>query len=47
VQVVELLARHGGNISAVAREMGRARVQIRRWIKRFQIAVDDPDGDEA
>jgi transcriptional regulator with PAS, ATPase and Fis domain len=39
----ELLAamkRHGGNISQVAREMGKARTQIQRWMKRLRI---DPD----
>jgi len=39
-QLVRLLAEHGGNISAVARAMGKARVQIRRWCRRFGI---DPD----
>ena len=34
-QLVELLERHGGNVSAVAREMGKARMQIQRWMKRF------------
>jgi transcriptional regulator of acetoin/glycerol metabolism len=36
-QLVALLAKHGGNISAVARELGKARFQVRRWIKRYQI----------
>ncbi|HWM85043.1 MAG TPA: sigma 54-interacting transcriptional regulator [Kofleriaceae bacterium] len=39
-ELVRLLAEHGGNISAVARAMGKARVQIRRWCRRFGI---DPD----
>ena len=34
------LRRHKGNISAVARELGRARVQIRRWCTRFDIDVE-------
>ncbi len=34
------LERHDGNVSAVAREMGKARVQIRRWCKRCDL---DPD----
>ena len=29
------LEEHGGNVSAVARSMGKARQQIQRWIKRF------------
>lgn len=36
-QLVELLGRHEGNISAVAREMGKARMQIHRWMKRYGI----------
>ncbi len=30
-----LLVTHAGNISAVARESGKARTQIQRWMKRF------------
>jgi transcriptional regulator with PAS, ATPase and Fis domain len=31
------LARHNGNVSEVAREMGKARTQIQRWLRRFGI----------
>jgi DNA-binding NtrC family response regulator len=34
-QLAELLRRHEGNISAVAREMGKTRFQIRRWMTRY------------
>jgi len=34
-QLREALFRHGGNVSAVAREMGKARMQIHRWMERF------------
>jgi sigma-54 dependent transcriptional regulator, acetoin dehydrogenase operon transcriptional activator AcoR len=34
-RLVRLLQEHGGNVSAVAREMGVARMQIQRWLKRF------------
>jgi transposase-like protein len=34
-ELVSSLQKHGGNISAVARELGKERVQIRRWVKRF------------
>jgi DNA-binding NtrC family response regulator len=40
----ELLARltaHAGNISAVARELGKDRVQIRRWIRQYGIALEE------
>jgi transcriptional regulator with GAF, ATPase, and Fis domain len=28
-----------GNIAAAARDMGKARTQIQRWIKRYRIDV--------
>lgn len=31
------LARHGGNLSSVARAMGKARMQVHRWCQRFGI----------
>jgi transposase-like protein len=37
--LVALLTKHRGSISAVARELGRQRMQIRRWIKQYQIEV--------
>jgi transcriptional regulator of acetoin/glycerol metabolism len=33
-QLVRLLDQHRGNISAVARELGKARMQIQRWLRR-------------
>jgi len=39
-QIVALLREHGGNISAVARATGKARLQIQRWIKRYGL---DPE----
>jgi transcriptional regulator with PAS, ATPase and Fis domain len=36
-ELVALLREHGGNISAVARATGKARIQIQRWIRRFGI----------
>ena len=39
-EVEALLIAHHGNISQVARVMGKDRVQIRRWIKMFDIAID-------
>jgi len=38
--LTSLLRKHHGNVSAVAREMGKARVQIRRWCTRFQLDLD-------
>jgi DNA-binding NtrC family response regulator len=39
-QLVDLLAKHRGNVSAVARDMGKARMQIQRWLKRFRIDAE-------
>ncbi|MEZ4227430.1 MAG: sigma 54-interacting transcriptional regulator [Polyangiaceae bacterium] len=36
-----LLQRHQGNVAAVGRELGKARMQIHRWMKRYGIHVDD------
>ncbi len=35
--LIKALRTHKGNVSATARELGKARVQIRRWCKRFGI----------
>ena len=40
-QLVSLLSDHKGNVSAVARVMGKTRAQIHRWAKRFGIEFDD------
>ena len=39
-ELVALMRRHGGNVTAVARELGKARMQIQRWLKRYDI---DPE----
>lgn len=36
-RLIEELRRAGGNVSVVARSMGKARMQIQRWLKRFGI----------
>jgi sigma-54 dependent transcriptional regulator, acetoin dehydrogenase operon transcriptional activator AcoR len=36
-QIVALLTAHRGNVSQVAREMGKARPLVHRWIKRYGI----------
>ena len=35
--LLRLLELHSGNVSAVARSMGKDRKQIQRWMKRFAI----------
>jgi len=39
-QLFDLLTEHGGNVSAVARVLCKARVQVRRWCRRFDL---DPE----
>ena len=37
------IARHDGNLAAVARDLGKDRTQIRRWMKRIDLWRDDDD----
>jgi transcriptional regulator with AAA-type ATPase domain len=39
--LVSLLERHQGNVAAVGRDLGKARMQIHRWLKRYAIDIDD------
>jgi hypothetical protein len=39
-ELTRLLREHKGNISAIARLKGKARMQIQRWCKRFRL---DPE----
>jgi DNA-binding NtrC family response regulator len=39
--IVRELEAHRGNISSVARSMGKARMQIQRWIRRFGVNPDE------
>jgi DNA-binding NtrC family response regulator len=36
-ELMALLEQHEGNVSAVARAMGKARMQVQRWIKRYRL----------
>lgn len=36
-----LLEKHNGNVAAVGRELGKARMQVHRWMERYGIDVDD------
>jgi len=36
-QLIELLRANGGNVTAAARAMGKARTQVQRWLRRFEI----------
>jgi transcriptional regulator with GAF, ATPase, and Fis domain len=37
----DLLARYRGNIAAVGRELGKERMQVHRWMKRYGISVEE------
>jgi transcriptional regulator of acetoin/glycerol metabolism len=39
-RLVAMLIEHKGNVSAVARAMGKARMQVQRWLKRYGL---DPE----
>ena len=36
-----LLERHRGNVAAVGRELGKERMQVHRWMKRYGISVEE------
>ncbi len=37
----ELLTRHRGNVAAVGRELGKERMQVHRWLKKYDIRLED------
>ena len=40
-ELIALLRHHSGNVSEIARRLGKARVQVRRWAAVYEIEVDD------
>jgi DNA-binding NtrC family response regulator len=36
-EIEALLREHGGNVSAVARALGKARMQVQRWLRRYRL----------
>ena len=40
-QLQKLLRKHKGNVSAIARDVDKARVQVWRWCKRFDVDPND------
>ncbi len=36
-ELIAQLRAHGGNVTAVARAMGKARTQVQRWLRRFHL----------
>jgi transcriptional regulator with GAF, ATPase, and Fis domain len=41
LELRELLEREQGNVAAVGRHLGKARMQVHRWMKKYGIDVDD------
>jgi DNA-binding NtrC family response regulator len=39
-QLLALLKEHHGNVSSIARSLGKARMQVQRWLKRYGIDAD-------
>lgn len=39
-ELVGLLEKHRGNVSAMARDLGKARMQIQRWLKRYDLDAE-------
>jgi transcriptional regulator with GAF, ATPase, and Fis domain len=37
----DLLSRHRGNIAAVGRDLGKERMQVHRWMKRYGISLEE------
>lgn len=37
----DLLSKHHGNVAAVGRELGKARMQVHRWMRRYSIDIAD------
>ncbi len=40
-ELTELLRRHQGNVAAVGRELGKARMQVHRWMRKYDIDIND------
>jgi transposase-like protein len=39
-RLADAVTRHSGNLAEVARELGKDRTQIRRWMRRFGLRRD-------
>jgi len=40
VQLAAKLVEHRGNVTAVARDLGKHREQVNRWLRRFGLDAD-------
>jgi transposase-like protein len=43
-ELLALTIAHRGNVSSMARALGKERHQIRRWLRRYQIDPEDYRG---
>jgi transposase-like protein len=43
-QLIAHMKAHRGNVSAIARAMGTARMQIHRWIRQYGVNPEDYRG---
>jgi transcriptional regulator with PAS, ATPase and Fis domain len=41
VELRDLLNRHHGNVAAVGRELGKERMQVHRWLKKYGISLEE------
>jgi transcriptional regulator of acetoin/glycerol metabolism len=40
-ELIELLTRYHGNITEVARQVGKKRMQVHRWLDRYNLDIKD------
>ena len=41
IELRALLIKHQGNIAKVGRELGKERMQVHRWLRRYNIDIKD------
>jgi transcriptional regulator with PAS, ATPase and Fis domain len=41
IELRDLLNRHHGNVAAVGRELGKERMQVHRWLKKYGISLEE------
>ena len=41
IELRDLLNRHRGNVAAVGRELGKERMQVHRWLKKYGISLEE------
>ncbi len=46
-ELIRLLRQESGNIAAVGRQLGKARMQVHRWLKKYEITVEEFRSDDS